>query len=87
MPSTYTLKGKVTDAALGTKVPNVTVKIVGADAPANFGKTAVTDSSGKYKITHVEPGRILIEASLSYQPNEKSLTISANTTIDFALSK
>ena len=53
---TYTLKGKITDAALGTPVPNALVKIV-AGSGANFGKSAVTNANGRYKITGVTPER------------------------------
>ena len=84
MPTTCTIKGKVKDAALGTPVRNAMVKIVGGSP---FGKTAMTNSAVNYKITGVTPGRVLIEASLCYQPEEKDKTVSSNTTIDFSLTK
>ena len=40
MPATYTLKGKVKDATMGTPVPNVLVKIVGGTL--NFGNQIFT---------------------------------------------
>ena len=46
MPAAYTLKGKVKDAALGTPIPNVLVKIVSAAGP-NFGKSDVTGAAVK----------------------------------------
>jgi len=86
MPATFTLKGKVTDAALGTAVPDATVKIVGGEG-TNFGKTAVTDKQGKYVITGLNPGRILVEASLAYSPQEKDNTVAGNSTLNFQLTK
>ena len=46
MPATYTLKGKITDAATGLAVRNALVKIV-AGTGTNFGKSAATNSSGR----------------------------------------
>lgn len=86
MPATYTLKGQITDAVTGDGVRNAMVKIV-AGSGTNFGKTAMTNSSGRYKITGVKPEKIIIEASLSYKPKEKMLTLSGNTTADLSLSK
>jgi protocatechuate 3,4-dioxygenase beta subunit len=85
MPPTYTLKGKVKDATTGTPVPDALVKIVGGTL--NFGKSAITNSSGRYKITGVKPEKLIIEAALSYKPKDQILTVSANKTVDFALSK
>ena len=84
MPTTCTIKGNVKDAALGTPVRNAMVKIVGG---SSFGKTAMTNAAGNYKITGVAPGRVLIEASLSYQPEEKDKNVTTNTTISFSLTK
>ena len=86
MPATYTLKGRITDAATGLAVRNALVKIV-AGTGTNFGKSAVTNSVGRYTITGVKPEKIIIEASLTYKPKEKMLTVSANTTVNLALSK
>ena len=86
MPATYTLKGKITDSALGTPVPNALVKIV-AGTGTNFGKSAITDAKGRYKITGVKPEKIIVEAALSYKPKGKMLTVSANTTVDLTLVK
>jgi hypothetical protein len=86
MPATYTLKGKITDAATGGAVPNALVKIV-AGTGSNFGKSALTSSSGRYKITGVTPEKIILEASLAYKPTDQMLTVSANTTVDLALAK
>jgi protocatechuate 3,4-dioxygenase beta subunit len=85
MPSTYTLKGKITDAGTGAAVRNATVKIIGGTL--NFGKTAYTNSHGRYRITGVKPEKIIIEASLMYQPKSKMLTVSGTTTVDLSLSK
>jgi protocatechuate 3,4-dioxygenase beta subunit len=85
MPATFTLKGKVKDATMGTAVPNALVKIVGGTA--NFGKSAITNSAGRYKITGVKPEKIILEAALSYKPKGQMLTVSGNTTVDFSLTK
>ena len=86
MPATYTLKGKITDASTGAAVRNALVKIV-AGSGSNFGKSAKTNSSGRYKITGVKPEKIILEAALSYKPKGQIKTISGNTTINLALSK
>ncbi|HEY7291888.1 MAG TPA: carboxypeptidase-like regulatory domain-containing protein [Vicinamibacterales bacterium] len=86
MPPTYTLKGRITDSQTGASVRNAMVKIV-AGSGGNFGKTAYTNSHGRYKLTGVKPEKIIIEASLSYQPKEKMLTVSKNTTANLKLSK
>jgi hypothetical protein len=85
MPTTYKLKGKITDATTGLAVRNALVKIVGGTL--NFGKSAVTNASGRYTMTGVQPEKIILEASLAYQPKAKMLTVSANTTVNLALSK
>jgi hypothetical protein len=71
---------------MGTRVPNALVKIVSGSG-ANFGKSAITNTSGRYTITGVTPEKIILEASLAYTPKEKMLTVKANTTVDFALTK
>ena len=43
--------------------------------------------AGKYKITGVTPEKIIVEAAISYKPKQKMLTVSANTTINLALTK
>lgn len=87
MPATtYTLKGKLTDAATGQAARNALVKIVSGTG-TNFGKSARTNSTGHYKIVGVKPEKIIVEASLDYQPKEKMLTVSANTIVDFSLSQ
>ena len=86
MPTTYTLKGTITDAATGAGIPNVLVKIV-AGTGSNFGKSVVTSSSGRYKMTGVKPEQIIVEASLAYTPKEQMLTVSANAVVNLALVK
>ena len=54
---------------------------------ANFGKSAITNSSGRYEITGVTPEKIIVEAALEYKPKGKMLTVRRNTTVDFALTK
>ncbi len=86
MPTTYTVKGRITDKSTGAAVRNATVKIV-AGTGTNFGKSTKTDSSGRYKLTGVKPEKIIIEASLAYKPREKMLTVNSNTSVNLALSK
>lgn len=86
MPATYTVKGKITDAGTGKTVRNALVKIV-AGTGTNFGKSGVTNASGRYKITGVKPEKIILEASLSYKPKEQMVTVSANTTVNLAMTK
>jgi protocatechuate 3,4-dioxygenase beta subunit len=85
MPPTYTLKGRITDAGTGAPVRNATVKIVGGTL--NFGKTAYTNNQGRYKMTGIKPEKIIIEASLSYQPKSKLLTVSGPTAVNLPLTK
>lgn len=85
MPPTYTLKGKITDAGTGAAIRNATVKIVGGTL--NFGKTAYTNSHGRYKMTGIQPEKIIIEASLFYQPKSKMVTITGTTSINLAMTK
>jgi hypothetical protein len=85
MPATYTLKGKITDSATGAPLQNALVKIVGGSL--NFGKSAVTNSKGKYKMTGVKPEKIILEASLAYKPKGQILTVAGNTTVNLALVK
>jgi uncharacterized surface anchored protein len=84
--STYALKGKVTDATTGAPVQDALVKIVSGSG-SNFGKSATTDSSGRYSIVGLNPGTVIVEAYLAYVPNDKMLTITANTTENFSLTK
>jgi len=86
MPATYTLKGKITDSSTGAAVRNALVKIV-AGTGTNFGKSGITNSSGRYTITGVKPEKIILEASLAYKPKEKMLTVAGNTTVNLALTK
>ena len=85
MPATYTLKGRIKDQGTGAGIKNATVKIVGGSL--NFGKTAITNSQGRYKMTGVKPEKIIIEASLFYTPKGKMLTVSGNTTVNLSLVK
>jgi len=84
--ATFTIKGKVTDAALGTPVPNAEVRVVAATG-TNFGKKTLTDKKGKFALSGLNPERMILECTLSYQPKEQILTLAANTTLNFTLSK
>jgi hypothetical protein len=84
-PATYALSGLVNDGTSGAsgRIPNVTVKVVDG---ANTGKSAITDASGNYAITGLAPGRFTLSASATdFQTATKTDSLSANTTVDFAL--
>lgn len=82
----YTLSGIVTDAATGAPIQDALVKIV-AGSGSNFGKSAITDGSGHYAISGLNPGTIIVEAALAYVPKGQLLSMAANATQNFALSK
>ena len=84
--ATFSLSGKVIDAATGAPVQDALVKIVSASG-SNFGKSATTNPAGHYTISGLNPGTLIVEASLAYVPKGSMLTISANATQDFALTK
>jgi hypothetical protein len=84
MPSTFTVKGKVTDSTTHKGIANADVRIIGGSP---FGKKVVTDSAGRYKISGVAAGKTILEASLGYAPNDKMVTVSGTTTVDFKLKK
>ncbi|HEX4347729.1 MAG TPA: carboxypeptidase-like regulatory domain-containing protein [Vicinamibacterales bacterium] len=84
--ATYTLSGKVTDAATGGPVQDVLVKIVSASG-TNFGKSATTNAAGQYSISGLNPGTLIVEAALTYVPKSNLLTVTANATQNFALTK
>ena len=82
----YTLTGKVTDAVTGAPVQDALVKVVSGSG-TNFGKSAITNASGLYSIAGLNPGTVIVEAYLAYVPNDKMMTITANTTQNFSLAK
>ena len=84
--STFTLKGQVTDALTGRPVQDALVKIVSA-AGSNFGKSAITNATGHYAITGLNPGTMIVEAYLAYLPSDQILTLAGNATQNFALTK
>jgi Carboxypeptidase regulatory-like domain len=82
--STYTLSGVVTDAASGARLPNIQIKIVASECCQ--GATTWTNASGQYSFSGVS-GRLLVETEYStyYQQQEWDVTVSSNTTFNFAL--
>jgi Carboxypeptidase regulatory-like domain/TonB dependent receptor/TonB-dependent Receptor Plug Domain len=83
--TTGSISGRVTDETGGT-LPGTSVE---AKGPALQGtQTAVTDSSGSYRLPVLPPGRYEISASLpGFAGETRGATVSlgANATIDFVL--
>ena len=69
-------------AAVGDTVAGVVVRII--DGP-HMGKSATTGSDGSYQIVGVSGGMTLTATKSGYKTQTKSGTVSANTTLNFAL--
>ena len=83
VPSSFGLSGNVTDAATGAALSGFTVQVI--DGP-NAGKTATTDSAGRYAIPEVAKGTTTVAASgASYDTQSRTVTIAGDTQLDFAL--
>lgn len=78
----YTLQGRVTELATAAPLEGVEVYDL------NSGRTALTDSSGFYKIKQLQKGwHRLVVYSLQHQALKDSLYLSGNALLSFALSK
>lgn len=86
MPATYTLRGQITDAKTGLPVRNALVKIVGGTSP-NFGREAVTNRFGRYRIPGLQPERIIVEATLRYEPTQQMKNLTGDAMVNLALTK
>ena len=69
-------------AAVGDTLAGVVVQII--DGP-HMGKSATTGSDGSYQIVGVSGGMTLTAEKSGYKTQTKSVTVSANTTLNFAL--
>ena len=69
-------------AAVGDTLAGVVVQII--DGP-HMGKSATTGSDGSYQIVGVSGGMTLTATKSGYKTQTKSGTVSANTTLNFAL--
>ena len=84
-PPNYMLSGKVTESAPTTSTVLSGARIDFTDA-ANQGRFATTDGTGQYQLLQVPAGTYTVRATLAgYVDATKQVTVSANTTLDFAL--
>lgn len=75
------LTGKITDAAGGNILSGASIRI------HDINRDAVSNESGIYKITSLQPGTYLVEVSyVGHQSIVQTITISGNTEKDFVLS-
>jgi hypothetical protein len=83
--ATYTVGGVVTDGTSGPsgRMPNATVQVL--DGP-NAGRTTVTDATGNYELSGLDPGAATLSASMrEYETVSTEITIPSNTRVDFVL--
>lgn len=84
-PLTYTLSGVVTESVptTSTVLPGARVELMDG---VNQGRFAVADASGRYELTGAAAGSFSIHATQAgYTDVTQQVTISANTTLNFAL--
>src|SRR5262249_4009863 len=82
-PQTFSLSGRVTDNTTSTPIVGATLSI--ADGP-NAGKSAMSDASGNYTFTGLQQSGFTVTASArTYLSQSKSVTLTANQTLDFTL--
>ncbi|MDB5112608.1 MAG: TonB-dependent receptor [Mucilaginibacter sp.] len=76
----FSVSGKITDQQTGEALPGATVSL------ENSLLTTVTNIQGAYLFKNLKGGTYTIRISYSgYQPKQKTITLSANSTADFAL--
>jgi TonB-linked SusC/RagA family outer membrane protein len=71
------ISGKVTDANNGEALPGVNILLKGSQ------RGTVTDGNGRYTITDVNPGSVLVFSFIGYKAQEK--TIDKRNTLDVVL--
>jgi outer membrane receptor protein involved in Fe transport len=76
--TTGAVQGVVTDAANGE--PLVAVTVVATSPALQGNQVAITDDSGRYKITNLPPGRYLITCYYSELTVQRTLDVSVNKT-------
>jgi len=80
---TFSLSGKITDSTTSTVIAGAIVFI--GESP-NAGKSATSDASGNYTFTGLQPSGFTVTASArTYLSQSKSVTLTANQTLDFTL--
>jgi hypothetical protein len=78
-PKIYSISGTITDAATQKPIANARVQVLG-------GPFATTDANGKYVISAVAAGRVLVEISADgYDVVERDVTVDADETLSVAL--
>jgi outer membrane receptor protein involved in Fe transport len=85
--TTGSIEGTVTDT-VGAAVPAVTVKVTGSNLLS--AQTATTDSSGRFKVVNLPPGRyaVSIEAEkgfATFEKNDVEVNLSRTTSVDVQL--
>jgi TonB-linked SusC/RagA family outer membrane protein len=86
---TATIAGTVIDSALRTPLAEVQISVIPAGATPGVGARGVrTDPGGKFTITGVPAGPVIVRARLiGYRPTDANATATAGqtTTVDFSL--
>jgi hypothetical protein len=81
--ATFTIAGSVTDGTSGGVLPGIQVQITDGE---NLGKSAQTDATGAYSLAGIAGGSMTLAASaVSYQTTSRSITVNADTRVDFVL--
>jgi iron complex outermembrane receptor protein len=77
----FSVSGKITDQQSGEALPGATITI------QNQTVNAVADVNGKYHIESLNSGNYTVNVSyIGYSSAQKTITLTANTTVNFALS-
>jgi hypothetical protein len=83
--ATFTITGTLRDGVSGAILPNV---IVEAEPAGATKRSAPTDASGVYAISGLPPGLVTLRVTASsYQPLTQTVTVSADTRTDLALTR
>jgi voltage-gated potassium channel len=81
----YTLTGTVRDSSSNSAIRDVTAQIRDG---ANANRSAKTDSNGRYSIGDLTAESFTVRATKDgYDSSSKSVTLNANRTLDFSLTK
>ena len=82
-PARWTLSGTVSDGGSHGALPAARLAIV--DGP-NEGRSALTDTQGRYTLAALEPGTFGLGATADgYDTEVRQVTLTSNVTADFAL--
>jgi iron complex outermembrane receptor protein len=78
----FSISGKITDQQTGESLPGATVTI------QNLAISTVSNAGGKYIVKNLKNNNYTVVVTyLGYQTTTKTLTVDANTTADFALTR